>query len=241
MDIPNERKDPLLKHRRIGHVDPETDSLSSHVDGFVGPVFYEVAVFHVHGHDVVSHDADRREESDGLDFLDAVVAVVPTQTGDDFLMNRLDQLLIALPFHHQEHGEVAVDLGDVAFDDALGEDGAHFGFATDVVEQTLIGDAELELDRVELADGILGGAGGAEIDLRVVTEDAVLFHSLAFPGDRTHIDSGFLPDRIVAVPRVAHERAQNQLFLVIERVGHGVVCTSGRVSARRIFSQGGPG
>jgi hypothetical protein len=189
--------------------------LLANVDGVVGPVFADVAVLHVYEGEIVAHDADGLEKADGGDLGDGTFAVIAQEGGDEFFLDGLDDVGVAGAIDIEEHGDVAIDLGDVALEDDLGKDGADEGLAADVFLKLAEGNAEAEFDDVKVAGCELGGAARCEIDLGVVGEDAILLKALAFAAYGADVDAGALADAVIGFAGVADEFADDEALLIV--------------------------
>ncbi len=63
--------------------------------------------------------------------------MVAQEVWDELFLDGLDDIGFAGAIDEEEHGQLAVDLGDVTFKNDLSKDGAHEGLAFDVFEQLL--------------------------------------------------------------------------------------------------------
>lgn len=191
-----------------------SDSLS-HINRLIRPVLPDVAVLHVYEGEIVSHDADGFQEADGGDLGDGAVAVVAQEAGDEFFLDGLDDVGVAGAIDVKEHGDVAVDLRDVALEDDLGENGANERLAADVLLDLVDGDAKAKLDDVQVAGIELAGAAFGEVDVGVVGEDAILLQALSFAADGADVDTGAFADAVVGFPWVADQFADDEALLVV--------------------------
>jgi hypothetical protein len=142
--------------------------------------------------------------------------MVAAEAWDDLFLHGLDDVEIAGSVDEEEHGEFAVDFGDMAFEDDFGEDGADGRFALDVFEELGVGDADAKLDGVEVAGGVLAETVLGEVDIGVVGQDAIAFEFGAFAADGAGVDAGFFADGVIGLARVADELADDFAFLFVE-------------------------
>ena len=142
--------------------------------------------------------------------------MVAAEAWDDLFLHGLDDVEIAGSVDEEEHGEFAVDFGDMAFEDDFGEDGADGRFALDVFEELGVCDADAKLDGVEVAGGVLAETVLGEVDIGVVGQDAIAFEFGAFAADGAGVDAGFFADGVIGLARVADELADDFAFLFVE-------------------------
>ncbi len=190
--------------------------LAADVDGFIGPIFADVAVLDIHREHVVAHESDRRKDAHGGDFFYGIFAVVTQKARDEFFLHSLNDIGFAGSFDEEEHGEFPIDLADMTFENDLRVNGTNGGFSFDILEQLFVGDADPELDDIQVAALELARTGCGKVQVGVVGENARLFESEPFSSNGTYIDTGGLAHSVVALTGVTDEMSDNQTFLLVK-------------------------
>jgi hypothetical protein len=129
-------------------------------------------------------------------------------------VHSLDDVDVAIAVDVEQERHLAVNLGDVALEDTLGENG-RAGLFLYIVYELLVGDSDTKFDNIQMACGELLRAVSRQVDICVVRENTILLQTLAFSADRSNVDPRCFPDSVIRLARVANQMADYRLFLLI--------------------------